>query len=287
MLRNYLTLLKLRVVELLIVTTIPAMFLAAKGFPDLKIAVATVIGGTLAAGSANAFNMAIEVDRDRLMTRTASRPTAQKLISKKRSYIFAAVVGIISLAIFQIFTNKLATLLTLFAIIFYVVGYTIILKPNTSQNIVWGGIAGCMPVLIGWAAIENKISLIAILFFLVVFFWTPPHFWALAIKHKSDYVAADFPMLPLVAKHKSVVFQLWFHSIGMSLVSLFLIFQAQLPTWCAMVTLILVVVWKKDLLNVSKELDMTMAAKLFQSSIVFLSIYSLILVIGALQITNG
>ena len=287
MLKNYLTLLKLRVVELLIVTTIPAMFLAAKGFPDLKIALATVIGGTLAAGSANAFNMAIEVDRDRLMTRTASRPTAQKLISKKSSYIFAAVVGIISLAIFQIFTNELATLLTLFAIIFYVVGYTIILKPNTSQNIVWGGIAGCMPVLIGWAAIENKISLTAILFFLVVFFWTPPHFWALAIKHKSDYVAADFPMLPLVAKHKSVVFQLWFHSIGMSLVSLLLIFQAQLPTWCAVVTLILVVVWKKDLLNVSKELDMTMAAKLFQSSIVFLSIYSLILVIGALQITNG
>ena len=287
MLKNYLTLLKLRVVELLIVTTIPAMFLAAKGFPDLKIALATVIGGTLAAGSANAFNMAIEVDRDRLMTRTASRPTAQNLISKKSSYIFAAVVGIISLVIFQIFTNALATLLTLFAIIFYVVGYTIILKPNTSQNIVWGGIAGCMPVLIGWAAIENKISLTAILFFLVVFFWTPPHFWALAIKHKSDYVAADFPMLPLVAKHKSVVFQLWFHSIGMSLVSLLLIFQAQLPTWCAVVTLILVVVWKKDLLNVSKELDMTMAAKLFQSSIVFLSIYSLILVIGALQITNG
>ena len=201
--------------------------------------------------------------------------------------LFRSFVGIISLAIFQIFTNALATLLTLFAIIFYVVGYTIILKPNTSQNIVWGGIAGCMPVLIGWAAIENKISLTAILFFLVVFFWTPPHFWALAIKHKSDYVAADFPMLPLVAKHKSVVFQLWFHSIGMSLVSLLLIFQAQLPTWCAVVTLILVVVWKKDLLNVSKELDMTMAAKLFQSSIVFLSIYSLILVIGALQITNG
>ena len=287
MIKNYLTLLKLRVVELLIVTTIPAMFLAAKGFPDLKIALATVIGGTLAAGSANAFNMAIESDRDRLMTRTASRPTAQQVISKKNSYIFATVVGIISLAIFQIFTNTLATLLTLFAIVFYVIGYTIILKPNTSQNIVWGGIAGCMPVLIGWATIENKISLTAILFFLVVFFWTPPHFWALAIKHKSDYAAADFPMLPIVAKPKSVVFQLWFHSIGMTIVSLLLIFEAQLPTWCAVATLILVLVWKKDLLNVSKELDTTMASKLFQSSIVFLSVYSLILVIGALQITNG
>jgi len=197
MLKNYLTLLKLRVVELLIVTTIPAMFLAAKGFPDLKIALATVIGGTLAAGSANAFNMAIEVDRDRLMTRTASRPTAQNLISKKSSYIFAAVVGIISLAIFQIFTNKLATLLTLFAIVFYVIGYTIILKPNTSQNIVWGGIAGCMPVLIGWAAIENKISLTAILFFLIIFVWTPPHFWALALYRRDDYVQSGLPMLPV------------------------------------------------------------------------------------------
>lgn len=287
MIKNYLVLLKLRVVELLIITTIPAMFLAAKGFPNLKIALATVIGGTLAAGSANAFNMAIEVDRDLLMKRTSTRPTAQKIISKKNAFIFALIVGILSLAIIFIFTNLLATSLTLFAILFYVVGYTLLLKPRTSQNIVWGGIAGCMPVLIGWAAITNKLDVTAIWFFLVIFFWTPPHFWALAIKHKSDYEAADFPMLPVVAKPKSIVLQLWLHSLGMTISALALIINAKLPLWCLALTLILIILWKRDLLKVSKELDTAMAGKLFQSSIVFLSIYSLILVVGAVQISNG
>lgn len=287
MIKNYLVLLKLRVVELLVITTIPAMFLAAKGFPNLKIALATVIGGTLAAGSANAFNMAIEVDRDLLMKRTSTRPTAQKIISKKNAFIFALIVGILSLAIIFIFTNLLATSLTLFAILFYVVGYTLLLKPRTSQNIVWGGIAGCMPVLIGWAAITNKLDVTAIWFFLVIFFWTPPHFWALAIKHKSDYEAADFPMLPVVAKPKSIVLQLWLHSLGMTISALALIINAKLPLWCLALTLILIILWKRDLLKVSKELDTAMAGKLFQSSIVFLSIYSLILVVGAVQISNG
>lgn len=287
MIKNYLVLLKLRVVELLIITTIPAMFLAAKGFPNLKIALATVIGGTLAAGSANAFNMAIEVDRDLLMKRTSTRPTAQKIISKKNAFIFALIVGILSLAIIFIFTNLLATSLTLFAILFYVVGYTLLLKPRTSQNIVWGGIAGCMPVLIGWAAITNKLDVTAIWFFLVIFFWTPPHFWALAIKHKSDYEAADFPMLPVVARPKSIVLQLWLHSMGMTISALALIINAKLPLWCSALTLILIILWKRDLLKVSKELDTAMAGKLFQSSIVFLSIYSLILVVGAVQISNG
>lgn len=287
MIKNYLVLLKLRVVELLVITTIPAMFLAAKGFPNLKIALATVIGGTLAAGSANAFNMAIEVDRDLLMKRTSTRPTAQKIISKKNAFIFALIVGILSLAIIFIFTNLLATSLTLFAILFYVVGYTLLLKPRTSQNIVWGGIAGCMPVLIGWAAITNKLDVTAIWFFLVIFFWTPPHFWALAIKHKSDYEAADFPMLPVVARPKSIVLQLWLHSMGMTISALALIINAKLPLWCLALTLILIILWKRDLLKVSKELDTAMAGKLFQSSIVFLSIYSLILVVGAVQISNG
>lgn len=287
MIKNYLVLLKLRVVELLVITTIPAMFLAAKGFPNLKIALATVIGGTLAAGSANAFNMAIEVDRDLLMKRTSTRPTAQKIISKKNAFIFALIVGILSLAIIFIFTNLLATSLTLFAILFYVVGYTLLLKPRTSQNIVWGGIAGCMPVLIGWAAITNKLDVTAIWFFLVIFFWTPPHFWALAIKHKSDYEAADFPMLPVVARPKSIILQLWLHSLGMTISALALIINAKLPLWCLALTLILIILWKRDLLKVSKELDTAMAGKLFQSSIVFLSIYSLILVVGAVQISNG
>ena len=215
MIKNYLTLLKLRVVELLIVTTIPAMFLAAKGFPDLKIALATVIGGTLAAGAANAFNMIIETDIDHLMGRTTKRPIVNHQVTESQALVFAFGITILSLAIFWIFTNELATGLTVGAIAFYVFGYTVGLKRRTSQNIVWGGIAGCMPVLIGWAAVTNSLSWTAFLFFMVVFFWTPPHFWALAIKYKDDYAAAGIPMLPVVASLKSVQTQMWFHTIGM------------------------------------------------------------------------
>ena len=200
---------KLRVVELLLVTTLPALFLAAKGVPSLKITIATLIGGTLAAGASNAFNMIIEVDSDRLMARTAKRPIVNGDVSVTNAFYFAAALTVISLSIFSIFTNVLATVLTGAAIVIYVFGYTIVLKRRTDQNIVWGGIAGCMPVLIGWAAVANTLNLTAWLFFLVVFFWTPPHFWALAIKYKDDYSAAGIPMLPVVAPLTSVRNQTW------------------------------------------------------------------------------
>ena len=178
---------KLRVVELLLVTTLPALFLASQGVPRLSTTVATLIGGTLAAGASNAFNMVIEVDSDRLMKRTSKRPLASGAVSIKAAIIFATLLSIVALAIFWVWTTPLATYLTLAAILFYVVGYTIGLKRRTSQNIVWGGIAGCMPVLIGWAAITNSLSATAWYFFLLIFFWTPPHFWALAIKYRDDY----------------------------------------------------------------------------------------------------
>ena len=165
---------KLRVVELLLISTIPAMALAERGLPPLGITVATLLGGTLAAGSANAFNQVIEKDIDELMQRTKRRPLVEKQLTLRESLIFATLVGILSLSIFWIFTTPLATFLTLFAIAYYVIVYTILLKRRTSQNIVWGGAAGCMPVLIGWAAITNTITLSGILFFLVIFFWTPP-----------------------------------------------------------------------------------------------------------------
>jgi len=181
MLANYIALMKLRVVELLLVTTVPALFLASNGVPDLKITIATLIGGTLAAGGANTLNMILESESDKLMARTADRPVATGVISKSRATWFAIVLVALSLATFAIFTTVLATMLTVFAVGFYVLGYTMMLKKNTSQNIVWGGIAGCMPVLIGQAAVTNSLTLTSLLFFLVVFFWTPPHFWALAV----------------------------------------------------------------------------------------------------------
>ncbi len=273
---------KLRVVELLLVTTLPALFLAAKGVPSAVTTVATLIGGTLAAGAANAYNMIIEVDSDRLMGRTSKRPLVNDEVSKKAAHIFAAIITVASLAIFAIWTTWLATLITAIAIAFYVFGYTIGLKRRTSQNIVWGGIAGCLPVLIGWAAITNSLSLTAWLFFFLIFFWTPPHFWALAIKYRDDYAAAGIPMLPVVATMKSVQKQMWFHTSGMVLTSIAVVISAKLPIWTIVISVLLALGFGAQLMKIDGPDSDKSAAKLFQWSITYLSVYSLMLVIGVL-----
>ena len=273
---------KLRVVELLLVTTLPALFLAVRGVPSFKITAATLIGGTLAAGASNAFNMIIEVDSDRLMVRTAKRPIVSGAVSETQAFVFASMLTVVSLVIFSYFTTVWATVLTAAAIVFYVFGYTIGLKRRTSQNIVWGGIAGCMPVLIGWAAITNSLSLTAWLFFLLIFFWTPPHFWALAIKYRDDYAAAGIPMLPVVASIKSVQKQMWFHTIGMVICSLALDWSAKLPWWCWVITVLLALGFGQQLLKIDGPNSDKAAAKLFQWSITYLGVYSLLLVIAVL-----
>ena len=280
----YIALMKLRVVELLLVTTLPALFLAAKGVPPLGLTIATLIGGTLAAGASNAFNMIIEVDSDRLMERTAKRPIVSGAVSETQAFIFASALTIISLLIFSIFTTLWATVLTAAAIVFYVFGYTIGLKRRTSQNIVWGGIAGCMPVLIGWAAVTNSLSLTAWLFFLVIFFWTPPHFWALAIKYKDDYAAAGIPMLPVIATINSVKKQMWFHTIGMVITSLGVNWSANLPWWCWVITVAIALGFGRELLKIDGPDSNKAAARLFQWSITYLSVFSLLLVIAALVV---
>jgi protoheme IX farnesyltransferase len=273
---------KLRVVELLVVTTLPALFLASDGVPDLSLTFWSLLGGTLAAGGANALNMVIESKSDLLMKRTASRPVATGDISRGKGVIFATLICLISLLIFYIFTTSLATLLTLLAITFYIFGYTMALKKYTSQNIVWGGVAGCMPVLIGQAAVSNSLTLTSWLFFFLIFFWTPPHFWALAVRYKDDYKAAGIPMLPVVAPIKSVLYQMWLHSIAMVLFSFLVIWSADFPFWLTVITLFLVAWWMFELINLTKQPNEVNAGKLFQASIVFLSIYSFLLVIGVL-----
>ena len=280
--KNYISLMKLRVVELLLVTTLPALFLASEGVPDLSITFWSLVGGTFAAGGANAFNMVIEAKSDLLMKRTAKRPIATGEISRRNGLVFATFISLNSLLIFYISTTILATLLTLLAILFYVFGYTIALKKHTSQNIVWGGIAGCMPVLIGQAAVTNNLSLTSWMFFFLIFFWTPPHFWALAVRYKDDYLAAGIPMLPVVAPIKSVINQMWFHSLAMVVFSLLVIWSASLPIWLGVITLLLIVGWKNQLIKLTKDPSEVNAGKLFQASIVFLSIYSFLLVIGVL-----
>ncbi len=273
---------KLRVVELLLVTTLPALFLAARGVPGLKVTIATLVGGTLAAGASNAYNMVIEVESDRLMARTAKRPLVNGDMTKSAAVIFASAITILSLAIFYIFTTLLATILTALAIAFYVFFYTMGLKRRTSQNIVWGGIAGCMPVLIGWAAVTNSLSITAWLFFALIFFWTPPHFWALAIKYKDDYAAAGIPMLPVVATLRNVQMQMLFHTTGMFLTSLAVVQSAHLPWWTAAVTFILALGFGTTLTKINSSDSERSAAKLFHWSITYLSAYSLLLVAGVL-----
>ena len=273
---------KLRVVELLLVTTLPALFLASDGVPNIGVTFWSLFGGTLAAGGANAFNMVIEVKSDQLMKRTSQRPIATGVISRNSGLAFAAIISLLSLIIFYIFITPLATLLTALAIIFYVFGYTIALKKHTSQNIVWGGIAGCMPVLIGQAAVTNSLTLTSWLFFLLIFFWTPPHFWALAVRYKDDYEAAGIPMLPVVAPIKSVINQMWFHSLAMVVVSLLVIGSAKLPIWLSVITLLLIIGWKRQLIKLTRQPTEVNAGKLFQASIIFLSIYSFLLVLGVL-----
>ena len=282
--RGYLDLMKLRVVELLLVSTLPAMVLAEEGLPDFGLVAATIFAGTLAAGSANAFNMVIESDLDKLMARTSKRPIVTGLISKTNATIFATVIGILSLVLFFVFTTPLATLLALIAIVFYVVVYTMALKQRTSQNIVWGGAAGCMPVLIGWAAVEDSLSMTPWAFFFVIFFWTPPHFWALAIKYKDDYAAAGTPMLPVVATKGRVLGEMWFHTILMIASSIWLISVANLPTWSMVVTIVLGLVFAVQLIALKEGSPnyAKVAGKIFQWSITYLSLLSVVLVAAQL-----
>ena len=275
---------KLRVVELLLVSTLPAMVLAEEGLPDFGLVATTIFAGTLAAGSANAFNMVIESDLDKLMARTAKRPIVTGLISKTNATIFATIIGVLSLALFWRFTTPLATLLALIAIVFYVVVYTMALKQRTSQNIVWGGAAGCMPVLIGWAAVENSLSITPWAFFFVIFFWTPPHFWALAIKYKDDYAAAGTPMLPVVATKSRVLGEMWFHTTLMIASSIWLISAANLPTWSMVVTIGLGLVFAVQLIALKQDSPnyAKVAGKIFQWSITYLSLLSVALVAAQL-----
>ena len=275
---------KLRVVELLIITTVPAVVLAEQGFPSITLLLWTLVGGTLAAGSANAFNMVIESERDKLMKRTAKRPLVTGVVSRREAAIFATLIGFLSLAIFYQFTTPLATILTAIAIIYYVIVYTIALKPHTSQNIVWGGAAGCMPVLIGWAAVTNSLTWVPVAFFMVIFFWTPPHFWALAIKYKDDYSAAGIPMLPSVATRANVIGQMWFHTIAMVLSSTALIQLAGLPVWTLMATVALGAVFTFQLfaLKENSENYNKVAGAIFHWSITYLTALSILLVVAQL-----
>ena len=194
-LRAYVALTKPRVLELLLVTTVPVMILAQNGLPDLWLVLATVIGGSLSAGSAAAFNMYLDRDIDAHMQRTENRPLVTGELSPRGALVFAWSLAVFSTLWLWATTNALAAILSATAIFFYVVVYTMILKRRTEQNIVWGGIAGCFPVVIGWSAVTGSLSWTALILFALVFLWTPPHYWPLSMKYKAQYDNVDVPML--------------------------------------------------------------------------------------------
>jgi protoheme IX farnesyltransferase len=208
----YLALTKPRIIELLLVTTLPSMVLAARGLPDWWTALVTMLGGTLAAGSANALNCYVDRDIDAIMRRTGRRPLARHEVSPTGALIFGLLLGAVSVLAIGLATNWLAGGLTLAAIAFYILVYTMLLKRRTSQNIVWGGVAGCMPVLIGWTAVTGSLAAAPFALFAVVFFWTPPHTWALATRYREDYARAGVPMLPVVAPPMRVAVEIVIYS---------------------------------------------------------------------------
>ncbi|PRW64567.1 heme o synthase [Actinopolyspora mortivallis] len=219
----YLSLTKPRVIEQLLVTTIPAMFLAERGIPPLGLVLVTLVGGTMAAGSANALNCVIDSDIDSVMDRTKSRPLVSYRISRAHALVFSIALSVLSFAVLWAGANLLAAALALSATLFYVFVYTLLLKRRTPQNIVWGGAAGCMPVLVGWAAVENTVAWPALVMFAVVFLWTPPHFWSLAMKYREDYERAAVPMLPVVATPQQVSARILAYSWATVLSTLLLI----------------------------------------------------------------
>jgi len=221
--RAYLALTKPRIIELLLVTTIPTMFLAAGGFPALALVCWTLLGGTLAAGGANVLNCYLDRDIDAMMHRTAHRPSATGQISGPKTVAFGMTLSVLSVSVLALTVNDLSAALAAFAIAFYVIGYTMLLKRRTSQNIVWGGAAGCMPVLIGWSAVTGSISWTPVILFLIVFFWTPPHYWPLSLRYKDDYAAAGVPMLPVTDTPAEVAKQIIVYSWVMVAITLALI----------------------------------------------------------------
>ena len=278
--RDYISLTKPRIIELLLVTTFPVMFLAERGVPAVGLILATLVGGTLAAASANVFNCYLDRDIDRLMHRTEKRPLATGAVSSVGALVFATVLGLTSVAVLEVFVNTLAASLAVGAILLYVVFYTMILKRRTSQNIVWGGVAGCMPVLIAWAAVTNSVSWAPIVLFMVVFFWTPPHYWPLSMRFKDDYAAAGVPMLPVVAQDVQVARQVVLYAWVTVATSLVLVPVAPMG-WVYLVTAVLAggvfVLESHRLLARAKDpVNVTLAAlkpmRLFHYSISYLTV---------------
>ena len=284
--KNYVALTKPRIIELLLVTTVPTMFLASGGWPSWLLVLNTFIGGALAAGGANALNNVVDRDIDALMTRTAHRPLVTGKVSIRGAIALGVSLSLLSVIWLQSNVNTLSAVLAASAIVFYVCIYTLLLKRRTSSNIVWGGAAGCFPVLIGWAAVTNKIELAPIVLFLIVFWWTPPHYWPLSMQYKNDYANAGVPMLPVVSENIKVANQIIIYSFVMSFTTLILPLTVELSIYYWAGSIILNILFLKEAFalrnRIMSKLTEILPMKLFNYSITYLALLFLLIGIDPL-----
>ena len=282
MLGGYVALMKLRVVELLLITTVPTMVLAEGGWPSFSLILITLVGGTLAAGGANAINMYIDRDIDGLMERTKNRPLVTGLIAPRNALVFAVALEIVAFAVLWAGTNLLAACLCMSATLFYVFVYSIWLKRTSKQNIVIGGAAGAVPVLVGWAAVTNSLAWEPWLLFLVIFLWTPPHFWALAIRHSDEYRAAGVPMLPVVESEKKVASAMTTYCAATVVASLALIWVADLGPVYAVTAAVLGALFLGGTIALGRSPSAAGSMRLFSFSITYLSVLFVALTLDVL-----
>ena len=268
----YVALTKPRIIELLLVTTVPPMFVAEGGVPSLALILLTVVGGTLSAAGANTFNMYLDRDIDATMARTAHRPLVVGTVTPRAALAYGVVLEAAAFAILWRGANLLAALLALAACLFYVFVYTLWLKRSSAQNIVIGGAAGAAPVLVGWAAVTGTLSLEAWIAFAIVFFWTPPHFWALAIRYADDYDAAAVPMLPSVASERSVLVQMTLHTVAVIALSLWFAVAAGAGGLYWPVALAGGAAFAWQLLRLWRRLTPRSAMRVFHTSIAYLGL---------------
>lgn len=269
---GYIALMKLRVVELLLITTVPTMVLAEKGWPSWSLVGITLLGGTLAAGGANAINMVVDRDIDALMERTKTRPLVTGLIAPRAALIFAIGLEIAAFGVLWVGANLLSAVLALSATLFYVFVYTLWLKRTSRQNIVIGGAAGAVPVLVGWAAVENTLAWEPVLLFVVIFLWTPPHFWALAIRHADEYRAAGVPMMPTVVPMRQTITQMIVYSVAFVLVTLALIPVADLGLIYSITAAVLGVGFTASVVDLGRDPTAKRSMRVFALSITYITV---------------
>lgn len=268
---GYIVLMKLRVVELLLITTVPTMVLAEQGWPSWRLVVITLAGGTLAAGGANAINMVIDRDIDALMERTKTRPLVTGLIKPRAAMIFALALEAVAFAVLWVGANLLAASLALSATLFYVFVYSLWLKRTSRQNIVIGGAAGAVPVLVGWAAVQNSLAWEPFILFIAIFLWTPPHFWALAIRHADEYKAAGVPMMPTVATMKQTVRQMFVYTVLLTATTLILGLVANLGLLYMISAVVLGIGFIASTIDLGRNPSASRAMRVFGFSITYVT----------------